>query len=61
MSLWKERFHFVSGLQIEGFEINIDESKYEYPGKWLKVDGDDENSFILINLENVECIEFKEV
>lgn len=61
MSLWKQRFHFISGSEIESFNTQIDETKYQDSGGWLKAYGDDENSFILINCANVECVEFEKV
>lgn len=61
MSLWKERFHLVSGAIIEAFNGHFRENKYRHDDGWIKAQGDDENSFVLINLANIECIEFEKV
>lgn len=62
MSLWAERFHFASGKELESFNTNINDSIHIYRTcKWIEKPGDDENNFIMVNLENVDCIEFERV
>lgn len=61
MSIWKETFHFKSGLGLETYNENINVKKYMNDSGWIKVNKGDGDDFAMVNLSNVELIEFKEV
>ena len=61
MSLWKETFHFTSGSEIETYNENVSIRKYYNDSGWIRINAKTEGDFALINLSNVEIIEFEKV
>lgn len=61
MNDWKATFSFKSGIGIETYDSKFEPNKFKDTNGWVKVNGESENKFVLINLANVEFIEMERV
>lgn len=61
MNDWKATFHLKSGIGIETYDSKFEPNKLNDKKGWVKINGESENKFALINLANVEFIEMEKV